>query len=258
MISTALIGLAVVAGLMTAVWVVSLVLADVSIVDYFWGLGFVVVAWTYHAVAGAATPRSLLVLALVTVWGVRLSAYLVLRNRGQPEDYRYAEMRATRGDAFPVLSLFIVFWLQAFLLWVVAMALLASISAGAPPTLTWIDALGAVCFGVGFFFEVVGDAQLARFKADPRNKGTLLTAGLWRYTRHPNYFGEAMMWWGFYAFAVAVGAGWWTIVSPILMTVLLLKVSGVALLERGLAQTKPGYEEYVRRTNAFIPWFPRA
>ncbi len=166
-------------------------------------------------------------------------------------------MRARAGAAFWWRSLFTVFWLQGAILWFVALPLLAAITATEPDVLTWVDGLGLVVFAVGFGFEVVGDHQLARFKANPASRGQVLDRGLWRYTRHPNYFGDATMWWGLYGVAAATPGGWLTALSPVLMTFLLLRVSGVTLLEEGLKASKPGYQAYVSRTSAFVPWFPR-
>ena len=148
-----------------------------------------------------------------------------------------------------------MFLLQGVLMWLICAPLLAANAGTASAGLTWLDFLGAAAWLIGFFFEAVGDLQLARFKADPRNKGKVMDRGVWRYTRHPNYFGDAAQWWGFYLIALAAG-GWWTIFSPILMTLLLLRVSGVALLEKTL-DSRPGYKEYTQRTSAFIPWPPR-
>ncbi len=249
------IALLTAAALMVGVWVGSLAVRDASIVDRFWGLGFVLVAAVAFVVTDSASVRKTLVLALVTLWGVRLSVYITWRNWGEGEDYRYREMREKRGRLFPLVSLVTVFLLQALLLWlVVAPVVYVQWSAG-PAALGWLDVLGVVLFGTGFFFETVGDWQMARFKADPANKGKVLDTGLWRYTRHPNYFGDAVIWWAFFAFAVAAG-GWWTFYGPLLMTFLLMKVSGVALLEKNLEKTKPQYREYVERTSSFFPWPP--
>lgn len=254
--SSALIALAAVVALMTAAWIASLLRRDASIVDVFWGLGFVLVAWIYCTIAGAATVRAALVLLLVSVWGLRLSGYILWRNWGEPEDYRYRAMRQRDPDAFPRRSLFTVFWLQAALLWAISLPLLAAIQAREPRSLTWLDAAAVLLFCIGFVFEAGGDWQLARFKSDPDNKGKVLDRGFWRYTRHPNYFGDAVVWWGFFLFAAAVGS-WWTVFSPVVMTALLLKVSGVALLEKSLKESKLGYRDYVERTSAFFPWFPK-
>jgi steroid 5-alpha reductase family enzyme len=256
MASLLAITLATAVALMVVVWVGSVVLRDVSIVDRFWGLGFVLLAWVAYVLTDTDTTRRLLVVGLVSLWGVRLSVHITWRNWGKGEDYRYRDMRDKRGATFPLSSLFTVFLLQALILWVVAAPVVQVQRASQPAGLTWLDVLGVAVFGIGFLFETVGDWQLARFKSDPSNRGKVLDSGLWRYTRHPNYFGDAMVWWGFFLFALAT-SGWWTIYGPIIMTALLMKVSGVALLERSLKETKPGYREYVERTNAFFPWPPQ-
>ncbi len=180
----------------------------------------------------------------------------MLRNAGKGEDFRYQQWRAAAGAAWWWRSFFKVFLLQGILLWVISAPLLAAQISAQPGRLTWLDFGGAALWLVGFYFEALGDWQLARFKANPANKGRLLDSGLWRYTRHPNYFGDAVQWWGFYLVALAAG-GWWTLFSPALMTLLLRRVSGVTMLEKTLKNSKPGYREYVERTNAFLPWFPR-
>ncbi len=247
----------VILGLMVALWLLSLYLRDASIVDIFWGAGFVITCWVYFALTpDGAEIRKLVLAALVTLWGLRLAGYIYWRNHGKGEDFRYAAWRKEHGAAWPVRSFFQVFLLQGVLMWVISAPLLAGQFSATPPELGWLEYLGILVWAYGFFFEVVGDWQLARFKANPANKGRLLTTGVWRYTRHPNYFGDAAQWWGFYLFALAAG-GWWTVFSPLLMTFLLLRVSGVAMLEKSLKTNKPGYEEYVQATSEFIPWFPR-
>jgi steroid 5-alpha reductase family enzyme len=247
---------AVVAGAL-ALWVVSLRRRDASLVDRFWGPGFVLVA-ALGAVAGAGPlARKVLVFVLVAIWGLRLGWHIHRRNRGQGEDPRYVAMRAHHGEAFGRVSLFTVFLLQAAILLVVALPLVAAASATEPATLGALDLLATLVWLGGFLFEAVGDTQLARFKADPANRGRVMDRGLWRYTRHPNYFGDATLWWGLFLFAAATGA-WWTAVGPALMTLLLVRVSGVVLLEKGLAASKPGYAAYVARTSAFLPRPPRA
>lgn len=250
----ALLGLGVVAGASTLLWAVSLRLRDASIVDPFWGPGFFLVTGTWVAASGADSPRGWLVLCLVGLWAARLGGHLLRRNRREGEDPRYAAWRAEHGDSFWWVSLFKVFWLQAGILWVVALPLLLA-AAGDAPLGLW-DAAGVTVFLVGFLFEAVADAQLRRFRRDPANRGRVLDSGLWRYSRHPNYFGDAVLWWGLYLPAVAAG-GWWTVFSPVAMTFLLLKVSGVTLLEKDIEDRRPGYAEYVRRTSAFIPLPPR-
>lgn len=241
----------------TLLWLLSLKLHDVSIVDIFWGLGFVLTAWIYRFQGPEPTPRQLLVLGLVTLWGVRLAVYIAWRNRGHGEDYRYLKMRENHGPSFAWKSLFIVFYLQGALVLLIGLPHLF-LQVPAPPTgWRWSDAVGLLLFLVGIFFETVGDWQMARFKADPSHKGKVLDRGLWRYTRHPNYFGDAMVWWGFYAFALAAPGGAWTLPCPVIMTFFLLKVSGVALLEKTISERRPQYREYIERTPAFFPWFPR-
>jgi steroid 5-alpha reductase family enzyme len=239
-----------------ALWVASLAARDASLADRFWGPGFVVVAALGAACGAGAPSRRLLVLALVAIWGLRLGWHIHRRNRGHGEDPRYAAMRARHGERFAWVSLFTVFLLQGALLLVVALPLVAAATAPTPPALGALDAAAVAVWLVGFLFEAVGDAQLARFKADPANRGLVMDRGLWRYTRHPNYFGDALLWWGLFLFAAAVGS-WWTAAGPALMTWLLLRVSGVALLEMGLAASRPGYADYVARTSAFLPWPPR-
>jgi steroid 5-alpha reductase family enzyme len=252
-----LIGGAVILGLMTLLWILSLALRNSSIVDPFWGTGFVVANWLYFALTpDGLTGRKWLIAILVTLWGLRLSGYLLWRNWGKAEDFRYAKWREEAGPAWWWRSYFKVFVLQGVLLWIISVPLLAAQISPTPERLTFLDWLAIPVWGLGFFFEAAGDFQLARFKADPANKGKLLTSGVWRYTRHPNYFGDAAQWWGFYLLAAAAG-GWWAIFSPILMTGLLLRVSGVALLEKTLKDTKPGYRAYIEKTSAFVPWFPK-
>ena len=256
-LAVALQGLAAAAALVTAVWLVSLPKRDAGIIDIFWGPAFALLAWVYWAAGPQAAARQLLVPVLVTMWALRLAIYILWRNRGGGEDYRYAAMREKHGRWFPLLSLPIVFWLQAALAWLIGMPLLQVQRSADAVGLGWLDLLGLALFAVGLFFEAVGDFQLARFKADPANRGKVMDRGLWRYTRHPNYFGDAALWWGLTCFALATPGSAWVLFSPVLMTFLLLKVSGVALLEKGLGSTKPRYDEYVRRTSAFVPWPPK-
>jgi steroid 5-alpha reductase family enzyme len=248
-----LLNACVIAGLMLTVWLISLPLRDVSIVDISWGLGFVLVAWTSF-LAGNSLESHLLLPVLTTVWGLRLSGYLAWRNIGKPEDYRYREMRNYRPRSFPVRSLLTVFALQGVLMWIIALPL-QTVRPSAAPSVIFTVA-GILLWGTGFLFESVGDWQLARFKADPTNSGRVMDRGLWRYTRHPNYFGDFLVWWGLYSLALASGAPWWSIIGPIIMSVLLMRVSGVTLLEKSLKDRKQGYADYVARTNAFFPWRP--
>ncbi|HUV91862.1 MAG TPA: DUF1295 domain-containing protein, partial [Anaerolineales bacterium] len=220
----------VILGLMIALWLISLLLKDSSIVDIFWGTGFVITAWFYFFLTpDGFVARKWLIVILTTIWGLRLSIHILLRNWGHGEDYRYQQWRQEAGSNWWWRSFFKVFLLQGALMWIISAPLLAAQSNPNPARLIWLDYLGAILWGIGFFFEAVGDWQLARFRANPDNKGKLLNSGLWYYTRHPNYFGDAAQWWGFYLIAAAAG-GYWTIFSPIIMTLLLRRVSGVTML----------------------------
>lgn len=241
---------------MTAIWIASLVKKNASIVDIFWGLGFVITGWVYFALTDGFVGRKVLLMAMVTVWGLRLSGYILWRNWGKGEDFRYRKWREEAGADFWWKSYFRVFLTQGVLMWLISAPLLAAQHGAAPARITFLDDLGLFVWVIGFYFEAVGDFQLARFKADPANRGKVMDRGVWRYTRHPNYFGDSAQWWGYYLIALAAG-GWWTVFSPILMTLLLLRVSGVALLEKTLVETKPQYREYVERTSAFLPLPPR-
>ena len=241
---------------MSAVWLISLRLRDASIVDVFWGAGFTILAIFYAVTTDGLPARQLMLSALVVIWGIRLSVHILRRNTGKPEDPRYAAWRVAGGESYWWKSYFKVFLLQGVLMWLIAMPLLVAQASPTADNLTVLDGLGAAVWAIGFLFESVGDAQLSRFKADPANRGKVLQSGLWRYTRHPNYFGDAVVWWGYFLIALAVPGGAWTIFSPLLMTFLLMRVSGVTLLEKGLKQSKPGYAEYVARTSAFFPRRP--
>ena len=244
-----------IAAAMVGLWLLSLALHDVSIVDVFWGLGFVLVAHWTEAHTDGAMARAWLVTALVTVWGGRLAAYLLWRNWGAGEDYRYQAMRRHYGASFWIVSLAVVFGLQGILMWVISLPVQRAVAASGPVELGPLDVLGTLLVIVGIGVESIGDFQLARFKADPANQGRVMDRGLWRYTRHPNYFGDAVVWWGLYCFALATGHPF-TIVGPIVMTYLLTRLSGVPLLEKKLARTRPGYADYAARTSTFIPWPP--
>jgi steroid 5-alpha reductase family enzyme len=249
--------LAFTAAAMLALWGLSLALRDASIVDVYWGPGFAAIAGLAFLLAeGGDRPRALLVTLLACLWGLRLGGYLLWRNRGRGEDPRYGAMRRHHGERFGRVSLVTVFGLQGLLMWFVSLPLqVAQLSAAGG--LSPLDALGALLFAVGFLFESVGDLQLARFKAEPKNAGRVMDRGLWRYTRHPNYFGDCLVWWGFGAIASATPGGVFTLASPLLMTFLLLRVSGVALLERSIGRRRPEYADYQRRTSAFLPLPPR-
>ncbi|HWO01598.1 MAG TPA: DUF1295 domain-containing protein [Blastocatellia bacterium] len=243
--------------MMFVLWLVSLAMKNASIVDIFWGAGFAVIALMTFALSEGYAGRKLLITVLAVIWGGRLASYIGLRNAGKGEDFRYQAMRKRHGDRFAMVSLFTVFVLQGLLMWVISLPLQIAQLSRDPARLKWLDFLGAALWAVGFSFEAIGDWQLARFKSKPGNKGKVMDRGLWAYTRHPNYFGDALLWWGFFLIALAAPRGWLTIISPILMTTLLMKVSGVALLERTLVKTRPEYRDYVRRTSSFLPMPPK-
>jgi len=253
-LSTWLIGLGAAVIVMLAAWLLSLLRRDASVIDGFWGSGFVVLTWLYWALTDGTAGRRFLLVILVTVWGCRLSMHIIRRNWGEAEDYRYREMRDRHGARFPLVSLFTVFLLQGGLMWLLSVPLLQAVSARAEIGL--LDFTGLAMFLVGLFFESVGDLQLARFRADPGNRGKVMRTGLWRYTRHPNYFGDAVVWWGFFLIALATPGSAWMVFSPILMTFFLLRVSGVVMLEKKLVETRPKYADYVATTSAFFPWIP--
>lgn len=235
-------------------WLFSVVKRDVSFVDSLWSLFFLLAAGIFAAQAPSLSLRGYLVLALVAVWALRLSIYITARNWGEPEDYRYQQIRANNEPGFAWKSLYIVFGLQGALAWLIALPLLPAVFSDG--TLGWLDGIAVLLWSIGIVFEAGGDYQLARFKRDPANRGKVLDSGLWRYTRHPNYFGDFCIWWAFYLFALASG-GWWSIASPIVMSLLLLKVSGVAMLEKTISDRRPAYAAYIERTNAFFPGPPR-
>jgi steroid 5-alpha reductase family enzyme len=238
------------AALLTSLWLLSLRLKDSSIVDIFWGLGFVFISWMLNSF----TWRGILAATLVSLWGIRLSAWLARRNIGHGEDGRYQAMRQKWGPRWPLASLLVVFYLQGFLMLVVSWPVQYVVAAPASP-LTMIDALAASIVLLGLVIESVADWQLRQFKFNNLNRGRLMEYGLWKYSRHPNYFGDCVVWWGFFIFAIGQGA-YFTVAGPLVMTVLLRRVSGVTLLESQMSQ-RPGFEEYARKTNAFIPWFPK-
>ena len=251
--------LAVTAGVFLVLWIVSLRTRNASLVDIWWGPGFALIALLSFALTPeGALSRRQLVLILTTIWGLRLGTHLLVRNTGKDEDFRYAAMRKAWGHGFAMKSLTRVFLLQAALMWVVSFPVQAAMRSATPATLGFFDWLGILVWTFGLFFETVGDLQLARFKKDPANADRVMDRGLWRFTRHPNYFGDACAWWGLWLIAFAVPGGFWSIVGPITMTVLLTSVSGVPMLERKIGERRPGYDEYARRTSAFLPRPPRA
>lgn len=244
--------------LVTGLWFLSLRMRDAGIVDIFWGPGIAAMAWWYAWQVGwsSLSTKHWICLGLVTLWALRLGIYLAKRNLGKPEDYRYARMRDSAGKQWWWFSFFKVFLLQGTIIWTIS-SLFWLIFSG-PASWTWLNTLGLLLWSVGFFFETVGDWQLAHFKSDPTNQGQVLDTGLWRYTRHPNYFGDACVWWGYFLLASSHPDAFWFLFSPIYMTFLLLKISGVAMLEKDQTSKKAGkYEAYKAQTSAFIPWWPK-
>lgn len=242
-------------------WAISVRLRDVSVVDALWGPAFAIAPVTTLISDGELWPRRLLVLALVALWGGRLGLHLLVRNHGKPEDYRYAEMRAQHGGGFALRSLFTVFLLQAALVMVISLPLTAVFSSGAPRTVSTLDVFLSVLVLTGVAIEATADLQLVRFRRDPSQCGRVLDKGLWRYSRHPNYFGDAVVWGGLGLFGATSAQGWLllgSIVGPLLMWVFLLRVSGVTLLEKAITERRPDYARYIQRTSAFVPWRPRS
>ena len=249
--------LAIIIIMMTILWLISIILKNVSIVDLFWGMGFVLSATFYFLKTGEPEPRKTLLMVMAGLWGLRLSAYLTWRNTGKGEDFRYREFRKKYGEnRYWWISFFQTFLLQGILMWLISAPLLGAMLYGQEKQLGILDFLGIILWITGFAFEAGGDFQLARFKSDPANKGKVLNTGFWRYTRHPNYFGDSAVWWGFGLFCISAGS-YLPVLGSILMTALIIKVSGVALLEKSLKDTKPDYKGYIEKTSAFLPWFPK-
>ena len=243
--------------LVTLLWIWSVFIKNVSIVDIFWGLGFVVVNTFYVFMSGELNARKIVILTLVCIWGFRLSIYLAIRNIGKGEDFRYQEFRQNYGSKrYWWFSYFQTFLLQGILIMIISLPLLGINYNNSNGNLEILDYLGIIIWIIGFTFETVGDFQLSNFKRDPKNKGKILHTGLWKYTRHPNYFGDSAVWWAYGIFSIAAGS-YWQAIGAVIMTLLILKISGVSLLEKTLKETKPQYKEYIQKTSSFIPWFPK-
>ena len=243
--------------MMSFLWVFSVIIKNVSIVDLFWGFGFVVTTIFYFINTDGNDLRKTIILILVVIWGLRLSGYLTWRNFGKGEDFRYREFRKKYGEKrYWWVSFFQTFLLQGLLMWLISATLLGAQYAGSEKSPGFLDFAGILLWIIGFTFEAGGDYQLARFKADPSNKGKVLDTGFWKYTRHPNYFGDSAVWWGYGLICLSAGS-YLPILGSVLMTALIIKVSGVALLEKSLKDQKPQYREYIEKTSAFIPWLPK-
>ena len=257
LIPASLSGLGTILLLALLTWVVATLHRDVSVVDSMWGIFIATGALEFSLSLPPSGPRGTWMLTLVAVWALRLSIYITWRNWGHSEDRRYQEIRKRNQPNFAFKSLYLIFAVQAVLAWVISAPFLAGL-AGTNP-MNWLDTLGIALVLFGLLFEAVGDQQMARFKANPQNNEQVMDRGVWRFTRHPNYFGECCVWWGFWLMALASAglAGAWTVISPALMTLLLLKVSGVNLLEKDITERRPAYRDYITRTNAFVPGWPR-
>ena len=256
-LSTSLEALLILLSFMSLIWLVSVLIRDSSIVDIFWGIAFIVLSWSYAGTLENIGPRQVIILLAVHSWALRLSLYLLWRNWGHSEDTRYLAMRSRWGVQWTLRSLFVVFWFQAAVAWVVSFPLHLALATPEAELITITSIVGIALFLFGFLFEVIADYQLARFKTDPQNRNQVCNHGLWRYTRHPNYFGESVLWWGLSCFAITTPSTLWILISPTLMTLLLLKFSGVVLLEKELNTSKQGYREYTLTTNTFVPWFQK-
>jgi steroid 5-alpha reductase family enzyme len=252
---TYLSGLYLMLGFAVAGWIFSVYRRNVTVVDSMWSLFFLLATLAYVFHENGLTDRNIILIFIILIWSLRLSIYLSWRNRGAHEDHRYQAIRRNNEPYFWLKSIYIVFGLQAVLAWVISLPLLGIATSSAP--LNWLDFAGLALWFAGFAWETIADWQLTRFKSQAANRDRVLDSGLWRYCRHPNYFGECLLWWGFYLMALGAGA-WWSIIGPLLMTLLLLKVSGVALLEKDIGERRPDYATYIRHTNAFIPGKPKS
>jgi steroid 5-alpha reductase family enzyme len=243
--------------IMTILWLISVIIKNVSIVDLFWGIGFVITAVFYFLRTDGFAVRKIILLSLVAIWGLRLSVYLAWRNLGNGEDFRYREFRKKYGEKkYWWISFFQTFLLQGILMWLISAPLLGAQFYSFKNSLGILDYFAFVLWIIGITFEAGGDFQLAVFRANPSNKGKVLDYGFWKYTRHPNYFGDATVWWSYGLFCLASGS-YLPVTGSILMTSLIIKISGVALLEKSLTDKKPEYRDYIEKTSPFIPWFQK-
>ncbi|MFO7636442.1 MAG: DUF1295 domain-containing protein [Clostridia bacterium] len=244
----------IIIGIYFSVWfLLSVVLKNSAIVDIGWGPGFVLVTWIL-LLKDPSLP-GWITTVLVSLWGLRLAIHIFRRNYKKPEDFRYANFRKAWGKTFYIRAYFQLFLFQGVLMFLISLPIVAIHGSGTV-RVVWLMVLGMLVWIIGFTLEAVGDRQLKVFIRNPLNKGKLIDRGLWKYTRHPNYFGEALLWWGIFLIALAAGAPWWAIIGPLTITILVRFVSGVPMLEKGLAKYE-GFEEYKRKTSIFIPWFPK-
>jgi len=242
---------------MCLLWIVSIFIRNVSIVDIFWGFGFVITCCVYFISTPPHGTRNILIMTLVTLWGLRLAIFLAWRNAGKGEDFRYREFRKKYGEKrYWWISFFQTFLLQGLLMWLISAPLLGAQYLHQERALGILDVIAVIIWIIGISFEAGGDLQLAMFRSNPANKGKVLNYGFWKYTRHPNYFGDSAVWWAYALFSVSAGS-YLPVLGSLLMTLLIIKVSGVVLLEKSLSEKKPQYREYIEKTSAFIPWFPK-
>ena len=250
-------GVLLIISLLTILWLISVFIKNVSIADILWALGFLFINLYYFLASDEFYTRKIILLVLVTLWALRLSIYLAWRNIGKGEDYRYQEFRKKYGEErYWWVSFFQVFLLQGILIVLVSLPLLATNFETQNDYLNLFDYLAILFWVIGFIVESAGDYRLSKFKMNPNNKGKVLNTGLWKYTRHPNYFGDTIVWWAYAIFSIA-SQNYWSFIGSIIMTLLIVKVSGVALLEKSLKDKKLEYLEYIRKTNSFFPWFPK-
>lgn len=250
-------GFLVIMIMMSILWLISIIIKNASIVDPFWGLGFVLVSVFYFLSTGNTGPRKIILVLLVALWGFRLSGYLFWRNRNKGEDFRYSQFRKNYGEKrYWWISFFQVYLLQGILMWLVSAPLLGAQFYSQDKSIDVFDIIGIFFWITGIVFEAGGDFQLAAFKANPLNKGKVLDSGLWKYTRHPNYFGDSAVWWGFGFLCIGSGS-YLPVLGSVLMTLLIIKVSGVVLLEKNLKEQKPHYSDYIEKTSSFFPWIPK-
>ncbi len=238
-------------------WIYSLIKNNVTIADSLWGLGFILIAWITFFQSDGFIYRKIIVVTLVTLWGLRLFLHITKRNKGKGEDPRYTEWRKEYGDNFRFVSLFKVFLVQALFLWIISLSLQLGALSDAPDNLTFFDIAGLIIWITGFMIESFADYQLSSFLRKPENKGRVMNQKLWRYSRHPNYFGESSMWWGIFVISLSVPYGFAAVISPVVITYTLLRITGVTLMEEKIFGNNPEYKKYVETTSSFIPWFPK-
>lgn len=254
-LSVVLINFLSILGFMTFVWIISIILKNSSIVDFFWGLGFIMVSVVSIFLSQIVCLKNYLVLIMVSLWGSRLAIHILIRNWGKGEDYRYQNFRKKAGKNWWIISLFKVFMLQGAILFIISLGIQYINLSLNNLNISIINIIGIFIFLTGFLCESISDIQLYRFVNTKDNNGKVINKGLWKYSRHPNYFGESLIWWGIFFFAIISFESLILIISPLLITFLIYKVSGVKMLEKDLVKQIPGYKNYMDTTSAFIPWF---